>query len=95
MEKLFYPRHPELSEMFLTFLLPGHAAQVGKFYESWVLTNMNIFANKLSNYFSRQPAQVSFVYFINYFVKISTYFRYIFINSNKFKLYSFVKFIPV
>lgn len=71
MEKLFYPRHPELSEMFLTFLLPGHAAQVGKFYESWVLTNMNIFANKLSTYFSRQPAQVSFLRrFVNKYLKL-------------------------
>lgn len=58
MEQLFLPDHPELVELFLTFLLPGHAAQVGKFMEHFMLTNMNNFINKLNIYFNKQPAQV-------------------------------------
>ena len=60
METLFLPDHPELAELFLTFLLPGEAAQVGKFMEHFVLTNMNNFINKLNVFFNKQPAQVSY-----------------------------------
>lgn len=59
MEQLFLPEHPELAELFLTFLLPGHAAQIGKFMEHFMLTNMNNFINKLNIYFNKQPAQVT------------------------------------
>lgn len=58
MEQLFLPEHPELAELFLTFLLPGHATQIGKFMEHFMLTNMNTFINKLNIYFNKQPAQV-------------------------------------
>lgn len=61
MEQLFLPDHPELAELFLTFLLPGHAAQIGKFMEHFMLTNMNNFINKLNIYFIKQPAQVIFL----------------------------------
>ncbi|KAJ6646294.1 GON-4-like protein, partial [Pseudolycoriella hygida] len=58
MEKLFLPDHPELADLFLTFMLPGHAAVVGKFMEHFMLTNMNNFINKLNIYFNKQPAQI-------------------------------------
>lgn len=59
MENLFLPDHPELAELFLTFLTPGEAAHVGKFMEHFMLTNMSNFINKLSIFFHKQPAQVS------------------------------------
>lgn len=58
MEQLFLPDHPELAELFLTFLLPGQAAQIGKFMDHFMLTNMNNFINKLNIFFNKQPAQV-------------------------------------
>lgn len=61
MEKFFLPDNPELIEIFLTFLLPGDAAQIGKFMEHFMLTNMMNFINKLNIYFNKQPAQVSYM----------------------------------
>lgn len=58
MEKIFLPDHPELAELFLTFLMPGQAAQVGKFIEHFMLTNMSNFLTKLNVFFNKQPAQV-------------------------------------
>lgn len=52
------PDHPELAEIFLTIMLPAHAAQVGKFMEHFMLTNMTTFINKLNIFFSKQPAQI-------------------------------------
>lgn len=58
MEALFLPDYPELVDLFLTFLLPGQAAEIGKFFDHFILTNMNTFFNKLKIYFNKQPAQV-------------------------------------
>lgn len=74
MEELFLPDHPELAELFLTFLLPGHAAQVGKFMEHFMLTNMNNFINKLNIFFNKQPAQVNEYFQISDNVLFSIYF---------------------
>lgn len=57
MEKLFLPDHRELLEVFLSMLLPGHAAQLGKFFEHSVLANMQTLIAKLRIYFEKQPNQ--------------------------------------
>lgn len=62
LEKLFLPEHPEFAETFISILLPGHAAQIGKFIEHSIATNMNTFCNKLNIYFKKQPAQTRRIY---------------------------------
>lgn len=62
MEKLFLPDHPELAQVFLTFLLPSEAAEIGKFFEHFMITNMATFINKLNVYFNKQPAQIRKIY---------------------------------
>lgn len=62
LEKLFLPDHPEFAETFISILLPGHAAQIGKFIEHRISTNMNTFCNKLNIYFKKQPAQTRRIY---------------------------------
>lgn len=44
-------------DTFLAFLLPGHAAQVGKFFEHFVVTSMHTLVTKLKVYFAKQPNQ--------------------------------------
>ncbi|XP_053692842.1 uncharacterized protein LOC128741221 [Sabethes cyaneus] len=61
-EELFLADHPELVDSFLTFLLPGQAAEVGKFFEHFILTNANDFLAKLNVYFAKQPSQIKKVY---------------------------------
>ncbi|XP_061398675.1 uncharacterized protein LOC133334396 [Musca vetustissima] len=62
LEKLFLPDHPELAQVFLTFLLPPEAAEIGKFFEHFMITNMTTFINKLNIYFNKQPAQIRKIY---------------------------------
>lgn len=62
MEKIFNPNHPELLSLFLTFLEPGQAMQVGKFFEHFIMTNMSTFLEKLNKYFVKQPAQIKKIY---------------------------------
>ncbi|KAL1375105.1 hypothetical protein pipiens_017701, partial [Culex pipiens pipiens] len=62
MEELFLGEHPELCDLFLTFLLPGQAAEVGKFFEHFILTNANDFLAKLNIYFAKQPSQIKKIY---------------------------------
>lgn len=62
MEKIFHPNHPELLSLFLTFLEPGQAMQVGKFFEHFIMTNMSTFLEKLNKYFVKQPAQIKKIY---------------------------------
>ncbi|XP_073813487.1 gon-4 like protein muscle wasted [Musca autumnalis] len=62
LEKLFLPDHPELAQVFLTFLLPSEAAEIGKFFEHFMITNMTTFINKLNIYFNKQPAQIRKIY---------------------------------
>ncbi|XP_055704869.1 uncharacterized protein LOC129802795 isoform X2 [Phlebotomus papatasi] len=62
LEDLFLPEYPELAELFLTFLLPGHAAQVGKFFEHFILTNMQTLLTKINIYFAKQPNQLKKIY---------------------------------
>uniref|UniRef100_A0A1I8NTI6 Myb-like domain-containing protein n=1 Tax=Stomoxys calcitrans TaxID=35570 RepID=A0A1I8NTI6_STOCA len=62
LEALFLPDHPELAQVFLTFLLPSEAAEIGKFFEHFMITNMTTFINKLNIYFNKQPAQIRKIY---------------------------------
>ncbi|XP_049282001.1 uncharacterized protein LOC125763192 [Anopheles funestus] len=57
-EDLLGESFPQLVDAFLTFLLPGQAAQVGKFFEHFILTNMGDFLEKLNVFFAKQPAQI-------------------------------------
>ncbi|KAH8298573.1 hypothetical protein KR044_012147, partial [Drosophila immigrans] len=61
-EKLLLPDHPELAEVFLNFLLPEEAAELGKFFEYFMITNSSNFINKLNIYFCKQPAQIRKIY---------------------------------
>ncbi|XP_058822875.1 uncharacterized protein LOC131684212 [Topomyia yanbarensis] len=61
-ESLLIAEHPELVDLFLTFLLPGQAAEVGKFFEHFILTNANDFLAKLNIYFAKQPSQIKKIY---------------------------------
>lgn len=62
LEQLFLPEHPELAQVFLTFLLPSEAAEIGKFFEHFMINNMTTFINKLNIYFNKQPAQIRKIY---------------------------------
>ncbi|XP_064535814.1 uncharacterized protein mute [Drosophila montana] len=62
MEKLLLPDHPELAEVFLNFLLPAEAAELGKYFEYFMITNASNFINKLNIYFCKQPAQIRKIY---------------------------------
>jgi len=61
-EKILLPDHPELAEVFLNFLLPEEAAELGKFFEYFMITNSSNFINKLNIYFCKQPAQIRKIY---------------------------------
>uniref|UniRef100_A0A034WK91 GON-4-like protein n=2 Tax=Bactrocera dorsalis TaxID=27457 RepID=A0A034WK91_BACDO len=62
LEQLFLPEHPELAQVFLTFLLPSEAVEIGKFFEHFMINNMTTFINKLNIYFNKQPAQIRKIY---------------------------------
>ncbi|XP_053966533.1 uncharacterized protein LOC128868456 [Anastrepha ludens] len=62
LEGLFLPEYPELAQVFLTFLLPSEAADIGKFFEHFMINNMTTFINKLNIYFNKQPAQIRKIY---------------------------------
>lgn len=49
-------------DLFLTFLLPEHAAEIGKFFEHFVLNNMKNLLRKLNLYFHKQPSYLKKVY---------------------------------
>uniref|UniRef100_A0A182JTZ7 Myb-like domain-containing protein n=1 Tax=Anopheles christyi TaxID=43041 RepID=A0A182JTZ7_9DIPT len=57
-EDLLGESFPQLLDMFLTFLLPGQAGEVGKFFEHFILTNMGDFLEKLNVFFVKQPSQI-------------------------------------
>ncbi|XP_058055930.1 uncharacterized protein LOC131207336 [Anopheles bellator] len=61
-EDLLSVSHPELVDMFLTFLLPAQAVEVGRFMEHFILTNMSDFLEKLNLFFAKQPSQVKKIY---------------------------------
>ncbi|XP_043644198.1 uncharacterized protein LOC122613853 [Drosophila teissieri] len=61
-EEILLPNHPELAEVFLNFLLPAEAAEMGKFFEHFMICNATNFINKLNIYFSKQPAQIRKIY---------------------------------
>lgn len=44
-------------DTFLAFLLPGHAAQIGKFFDHFMVTSMTTLVTKLKIYFEKQPNQ--------------------------------------
>lgn len=45
--------------IFHNFLLPSDAAQIGRYMEHFLTTNMTMFMSKLNIFFQKQPAQVS------------------------------------
>ncbi|EDW48218.1 GM20022 [Drosophila sechellia] len=61
-EEILLPNHPDLAEVFLNFLLPAEAAEMGKFFEHFMICNATNFINKLNIYFSKQPAQIRKIY---------------------------------
>ncbi|XP_052863145.1 uncharacterized protein LOC128269782 [Anopheles cruzii] len=61
-EDLLSAGYPELVDMFLTFLLPAQAVEVGRFMEHFILTNMSDFLEKLNLFFAKQPSQVKKIY---------------------------------
>lgn len=57
-ETFFLPDHPELAELFLSFLLPADAARLGRFVDHNIMQSMSLFMEKLMAYFHKQPAQM-------------------------------------
>lgn len=57
-EAFFLPDHPELAELFLSFLLPADAARLGRFVDHHIMQSMSHFMEKLMAYFHKQPAQM-------------------------------------
>lgn len=55
METLLIHNYSDLLDLFLTFLLPEHAAEIGKFCEHFMLTNMTDLVEKLNLFFQKQP----------------------------------------
>ncbi|CAO1402788.1 unnamed protein product [Diamesa hyperborea] len=62
METLLMPSYPDLVDIFLTFLMPEHAAEIGRFFEHFVLTNMTKLLQKLTFYFNKQPSHIKKIY---------------------------------
>lgn len=56
------PNYSDLLDLFLTFLLPEHAAEIGKFFEHFALTNMKTLLQKLNSFFSKQPSHMKKIY---------------------------------
>lgn len=52
------PNYSDLVDLFLTFLLPEHAVEVGKFFEHFVQTNMTSLLQKLNAFFNKQPTHM-------------------------------------
>ncbi|KAG5680926.1 hypothetical protein PVAND_010402 [Polypedilum vanderplanki] len=62
METLLLPGYPDLLDLFLNFLLPEHAAEIGKFCEHFLLTNMSNLIEKLNFFFRKQPSSLKKIY---------------------------------
>jgi hypothetical protein len=62
MESLLLPNYSDLLDLFLNFLLPEHAAEIGKFCEHFLLTNMANLVEKLNFFFRKQPSSLKKVY---------------------------------
>jgi hypothetical protein len=62
MESLLMPTYSDLLDLFLTFMLPEHAAEIGKFFEHFVLENMKNLLQKLNTFFNKQPSHMKKVY---------------------------------
>lgn len=54
------PKYSDLLDLFMTFMLPEHASDIGRFFEHFILTNMATLLEKLNYYFKQQPNHVSF-----------------------------------
>jgi hypothetical protein len=62
METLLMPNYSDLLDLFLTFLLPEHAAEIGKFCEHFLLTKMSELIQHLNIYFQKQPSHMKKIY---------------------------------
>ena len=56
------PNYSDLVDLFLTFLLPEHASEIGKFFEHFVLSNMSNLLQKLKLHFREQPSHIKKIY---------------------------------
>lgn len=55
---MFLPNYADLVDIFVTFMLPEHAAEVGKFFENFALNDMQNLIKKLTIVFNKQPNQI-------------------------------------
>lgn len=62
MEKILLPNYSDVLDIFLTFLLPEHAAEIGKFCEHFLLTKMSELIHHLNVYFQKQPSHMKKIY---------------------------------
>lgn len=62
LENLLMPNYADLVDLFLTFLLPEHAAEIGKFCEHFLLTRMSELIHNLNSYFQKQPSHMKKIY---------------------------------
>lgn len=62
MENLLMSNYSDLLDLFLTFLLPEHAAEIGKFCEHFLLTKMSELIQHLNVYFQKQPSHMKKIY---------------------------------
>lgn len=56
------PNYSDLLDLFLTFLLPEHASEIGKFCEHFLLTKMSELIQHLNLYFQKQPSHMKKIY---------------------------------
>lgn len=56
------PNYSDLLDLFLTFLLPEHATEIGKFFEHFLLENMKNLLQKLNIFFAKQPSHMKKIY---------------------------------
>lgn len=62
METLLMPNYSDLLDLFLTFLLPEHATEIGKFCEHFLQTRMTELIQHLNSYFHKQPSHMKKIY---------------------------------
>lgn len=56
------PNYSDLLDLFLTFLLPEHATEIGKFCEHFLQTRMTELIQHLNLYFNKQPSHMKKIY---------------------------------
>lgn len=62
LEFLFLRSHPQLVHSFLTYLLPSHSVQLGKFFQKTINSFGSKFLDYLDQYIEKQKEQLEIVY---------------------------------